>query len=651
MLHLLQKISPRKKRVIPETAKLPNTSEVICRAEMRQRAESFEAEGDWINAKSYWENLYTGEPNDRRSVIGFTNALIQLKNFDAAEEIIIGAYDKFQQELDFLLNAAICAQHARNYPLAISRFAEAKRHSPEFSYSYAATAAIHISAGDSIMAEQEITEALARFPGDIDIIANSIHISMAREDWQSAQERLTTLEHKFPNHDYTKIMLEDLKKAVISHLKLEAQKATEQALAEQAEKNWPQAIEAWKTCLEYDPQSRLALIFMAKCYENMSEYAQADRALSTALAIYPDNYEVRARYAALPGAFDNWQESSDRWRENLETHPGMIEYSDMAALAFENTGDTESATVLLAKAADMFPDRVNLRMLHAKSAEKMKNWPEAIKSWDLVIKAMPDDMNARNARGDALWHSGFQRSAQSEEEISAEKLPPHKSFSETHNLAKMAEKFESLGDNCELGFVQRILGAEPLGLLRFTAITPETVLGFLHNKFADFGNLETLRLIKTDTEVMLQDSKSRYSFHTFVKSDGLDEEKFLNQQHKRLNFLKREIMHDLSTGEKIFVCKDSYKPISDKILYAISDCLRSYGPNLLLAIRLSDNTHPPGSMILLNEHIMIGHVTKIFKKTPDSMDQIDMNSWKKILSQAIVRQDHLSAQISNRSSK
>jgi len=36
-------------------------------------------------------------------------------------------------------------------------------------------------------------------------------------------------------------------------------------------------------------------------------------------------------------------------------------------------------------------------------------------------------------------------------------------------------RFESLGDNCEFGLVQRRCGAEPLGLFRFASIGTEQV--------------------------------------------------------------------------------------------------------------------------------------------------------------------------------
>ena len=37
-------------------------------------------------------------------------------------------------------------------------------------------------------------------------------------------------------------------------------------------------------------------------------------------------------------------------------------------------------------------------------------------------------------------------------------------------------QFESIGDNCELGLVQRRAGSEPLGLLRFAGSTDKVSL-------------------------------------------------------------------------------------------------------------------------------------------------------------------------------
>lgn len=638
MFSTLKKMGPRI-RSISQDKQDPMIAKIqISHAEIQSLAESCEKEGDWHNARKNWQELYSTTPENRRAVIGLVNALIQMQEFSEAEKIIHTNNDKFSSELDFLINAALCAQYAGKYTLAINRFDAAKRHSPEFAFSFAASAAMHASAGEKAKSESEIAEALVRFPKDVDIVANSIQISIINENWVMASERLQYLNENFADHQYTQKMHAALKESVTYRLQLEAQRASEEALLEEKSENWQAAIVAWKRCLEYDPKSKLGLLFIANCYANINEYELADQALSTALSIYPDTYEVRARHAALPGRFNLWHEAAARWHINILNYPDMLEYADMAAFALEKSGDTEFATSILSKAADTYPERIDLRMLHAKSAEKEKKWVDAIESWDIVIDSNPQDINAKNARGEAFWHAGFQDLAANSADRDNVVISTEQTDTETQQFIKIAEQFESLGDNCEFGFVQRLLGAEPLGLLRFTAITPVDLLDFLHSKFSDFGNHGSLEIIRTNTEVMLQDTKNRFSFHTFVKSEGLDESRFLFQQHKRLDFLKREILHDLSTGSKIFVCKNSHEAISDSTLVQISDALQSYGPNYLLGIRLADETNEPGSILLLNEFTMVGFVSYIFRKIPDSMDQIDMDSWKKILPLALKNQ-------------
>ena len=51
-------------------------------------------------------------------------------------------------------------------------------------------------------------------------------------------------------------------------------------------------------------------------------------------------------------------------------------------------------------------------------------------------------------------------------------------------------QFESMGHNCEFGLVQRHFGAEPLGLLRWNAISVEDVILGIEQQFEGVGNPE-----------------------------------------------------------------------------------------------------------------------------------------------------------------
>ena len=53
--------------------------------------------------------------------------------------------------------------------------------------------------------------------------------------------------------------------------------------------------------------------------------------------------------------------------------------------------------------------------------------------------------------------------------------------------------FESLGDNCELGLVQRRAGVEPLGLLRFAGVPLRNLVRGLNARFANIAEAWRVR--------------------------------------------------------------------------------------------------------------------------------------------------------------
>lgn len=52
------------------------------------------------------------------------------------------------------------------------------------------------------------------------------------------------------------------------------------------------------------------------------------------------------------------------------------------------------------------------------------------------------------------------------------------------NNESLVARFESLGDNCEFGFVQRRSGVEDGGLLRWAVSPPEALLKAIRSRFS-----------------------------------------------------------------------------------------------------------------------------------------------------------------------
>ena len=82
--------------------------------------------------------------------------------------------------------------------------------------------------------------------------------------------------------------------------------------------------------------------------------------------------------------------------------------------------------------------------------------------------------------------------------------------------------FESLGDNCEFGLLQRRCGAEPLGLLRFANLELRPELLGLESGFDAIGDLDEMEFWLSDgskREYVVRDRRHALVFHTsFTKA-------------------------------------------------------------------------------------------------------------------------------------
>ncbi|WP_440659149.1 class I SAM-dependent methyltransferase [Ensifer adhaerens] len=128
----------------------------------------------------------------------------------------------------------------------------------------------------------------------------------------------------------------------------------------------------------------------------------------------------------------------------------------------------------------------------------------------------------------------------------------------------LVQRFESLGDNCELGMVKRKAGDEESGLLRW-AFTPRfpLLLRAFESKFADVFNFENLR---PWTDDMVMDRKYDIAFHSNMKSaifevtrqftlSGAPLRECYEQDRAAILKLRDRLLAALEAGGKTFVYK------------------------------------------------------------------------------------------------
>ncbi len=174
------------------------------------------------------------------------------------------------------------------------------------------------------------------------------------------------------------------------------------------------------------------------------------------------------------------------------------------------------------------------------------------------------------------------------------------------------QRFESLGDNCEFGLVQRRCGAEPLGLLRFANLELRQLLHGLDLRFEGLGEHGGLEFWLSDgarREYVIRDRRYSLVFHTFLYQGEVSEDELLEKQSRRLGFLVRKLLQDLESGEKILVCKRNI-PLMESEILALHAALNRFGRNTLLWVVLADDDHPAGGVDKILPGLLRGYVDR-----------------------------------------
>jgi hypothetical protein len=194
-------------------------------------------------------------------------------------------------------------------------------------------------------------------------------------------------------------------------------------------------------------------------------------------------------------------------------------------------------------------------------------------------------------------------------------------------------RFESLGESCEFGLVQRRCEAEPLGLFRFASAPLPKLLAALGADFAGFGEPEALdvELSANGREYMIKDKRFGLLYHAWVLAGEMTPEEVHQREIRRLPLLIRKLREDLTEAEKIFVYHGMGQ-LGDADALPLVTVLRRCGPNTLLWVELADADHPAGTVEQAGGGLLKGYIDR-FAPGEDAQD-LSLDCWIAICREA-----------------
>ncbi len=178
----------------------------------------------------------------------------------------------------------------------------------------------------------------------------------------------------------------------------------------------------------------------------------------------------------------------------------------------------------------------------------------------------------------------------------------------------LVEQFQSLGHNCEFGFLQRFFAAEPLDLFRFSGATPDGIAAALETRFSAFQNIENLAIefegeFENGQPQMAVAVKSYgFRFHAGNMPANTSFDDIKAAQWKKLTFLARKFREDLIGGERIFVCRHGAE-FEQEIVH-LAEVMRTYGPTDLLWVSLEAPGKPAGTVERISDGLLRGYIDR-----------------------------------------
>lgn len=201
-------------------------------------------------------------------------------------------------------------------------------------------------------------------------------------------------------------------------------------------------------------------------------------------------------------------------------------------------------------------------------------------------------------------------------------------------------QFESLGDNCEFGFVQRFHGVEPSGLMRWATAPIEGVITGLNDGWSDLYQVDALQPWAFD---MAWDDRYKIALHGSVRCSrdsqgvphfslsGGDLLAALERDRAKALHLRDTSLAGLARRDRVYVVKAN-AGLNLLDIERLKTALDQYGDQRLLCV-VPKNTFPVEGVILLGRGLKLATISQL--ASYHCVEMAAYGEWTALLQKAI----------------
>ena len=354
-------------------------------------------------------------------------------------------------------------------------------------------------------------------------------------------------------------------------------------------------------------------------------------------ALYPDyappyiHGGVSLREAGL------LDEALDKLGCGLERFPDNAQLVTAFGACLDRMDRVEQMNGWFESQAQRFPNNPEIVIDHLRILQRRLDHTRMLRVAAIMERIHPQrlaaDLGVRNMIADARLQIELHRIDQHPK---ARAKISERPVLDTSGDAGLMRRFQGLGQNCEFGLVQRHFGAEPIGLLRWAAISVEKLTLALEKGFKGVGGVEETRVTVGNGEYATEHRRYGMGSHTSIKVGHAKAAAIQDKLLMRLAYLRRELIADLEDGALTFV-HTSENGATDTQIRTLHRALLQYGSRFLLFVRKSDARNPPGSVRDDGGGVMLGYVDRLGpdRRAEGDFWDICFDQWLTVLRAAV----------------
>ncbi len=585
--------------------------------------------GKFDTAVERWQALLARQPDDPEAHIGFIGCLRAAGLAAEANQASETAFRRFPGNETLLRNMAEIAEIAEDWPLALRRWESFKTVFGSLPDGYLGAARALMRLGRLDDAEVVMTPVVRLFARNADVLTLFAEIASRAGRSNEAADRLRAARKLAPERPESMLgeaaalrdagntrEADDLLAKTHQRFPADLEVACRYAQAPQYRQDWPEAIERWRAVVAKFPREARPRVALMRCLVEDGAFAAAEAMGAEGLSLSPGDLDLLVAQAEISTRKGDADLADARWTALIDRAPefwqGVIGY----ARHLLKKGDLRKLIELLEGAAPRFRSVLSFNFERARIFGELRDWPRVLPIWaelwprsggnggvrteiDRIVAMARQDLelaaaDAPDAPPPFVIPPALLRSAADESR-------------ERDGARALLMRFESLGDSCEFGAVQRRFGAEPLSLLRWTGTPPDRLAAAFRAGLKDVGEPEFTKLEVVNGEYITTDTRYRMFAHTFTMETAAPRDKFYVSQCRRMRFLRDKLLQDLTNAEKIFVYGSAL--LNDERIDALFDALRELGPRAtLLCVRVADGGYPAGSVTRRREGLLVAGI-------------------------------------------